>query len=56
MIQRDGSKARASAICIPGEHLVWTFEILPEKIATVLISAAAPLPEGFTIMQVKEKS
>jgi len=33
MTQRDGSKARASAICIVGEHLVWTVVALPEKMA-----------------------
>src|SRR5438034_10404671 len=33
MTQRDGSKARASAICIVAEHLVWTVVALPEKMA-----------------------
>jgi hypothetical protein len=33
MTKRDGSKARASGICIRPEHLLWMTEMLPEKMA-----------------------
>src|SRR5450432_919350 len=33
MTERDGSKARASAICIHAEHLLWMMGKLPEKTA-----------------------
>ncbi len=33
MTERDGSKARASAICIRGGHLLWMTGLLPEKTA-----------------------
>ncbi|HLG81773.1 MAG TPA: hypothetical protein VKY22_12210, partial [Bradyrhizobium sp.] len=33
MTERDGSKGRASAICIAWRHLVWTLPGLPEKLA-----------------------
>ena len=31
MTERDGSKARASAICILREHLLWMVAGLPKK-------------------------
>ena len=40
MTERDGSKARAGAICIRRGHLVWMVQVLPEKWLLVLISAA----------------
>ncbi|MGC2809485.1 MAG: hypothetical protein WA303_03820 [Bradyrhizobium sp.] len=33
MTERDGSKARASAICIRRGHLLWSAGVLPEKMA-----------------------
>jgi hypothetical protein len=62
MTERDGSKARASAICIVGEQLVWTVVALPEKMAArCLFRQQNPVTSRcwlgkVTIMQGKEKS
>src|ERR1700759_4760833 len=37
MTERDGSKGRASAICIARRHFVWTLRDLPEKMASLCL-------------------